>query len=372
MRTGLNFGFLQRLMTTPGLVDEYMLRLEQCHLDTVRVPLHWRRLVDDRGVSIGRGEVGDNYDRFFELLPADLRVLGLIVAPPRSVAVRHFRGVESVTDPYVRFLRAVVDRFERVDEIELWNEPNASDFYLSVADGSSHRPWTSDEFVDQVVLPGVELLHSHRPDMPLCLATFAENGLVGHDYLPGAPSGVLPRNARFEAMRDAEEGDRGRWHFVPSFGPRAIERIAAEVEVRPGDAIALHPYPYFEPGQDQTYAGRTLQLIDDAAEYLAPMRDKGVELWLTEVGCRAHDPRASNRKKLGDQASFVDRVFDAVPSLGVDRVYWYKFDDAPADLVQEKTFGLFDHFGRPRPSYRSFRSLSRSQVEGGPRTVVVT
>ena len=92
-----------------------------------------------------------------------------------------------------------MQHFPEIQEWEVWNEPNASDFYLSRPEGAGHRPWTSQEFIDDVLIPGAETIRQAQPNAKICVAGLAENGIVGHyDKVP-ALSNRLPKDKFFNS-----------------------------------------------------------------------------------------------------------------------------------------------------------------------------
>lgn len=367
---GLNFAQIESLLQNRRLLLDYIHALYEIGADTIRIPFYWRRLIEysDR---IGHPEFRpnarliDQYHQFVDQLPEGIRVLGCVVNGSPFVAARYCYDQTVLPDFYREYLQFLLRSFPFIYDMELWNEPNASDFYFSIINkDGTHRPWNGLEFVRDVVIPGSLLLRESGLRGQIVGATFAENGLIGHGQRKPAFANILKGIPAFQAY--AEENSRiGSFYFKANFAREVLASftiIPKRSEKLPFDVFGLHPYPYFQ-ARGVEYWKHSVQLINDFYELLDTSELSSVPVWATEVGIRSLDLHNGYSYDADQQKSFI-HLFAKWAQFGtrLSRIYWYKYNDQNWDLIQEKTFGLFDHFNNKKPAFYSLKSLLSTVV----------
>jgi FkbM family methyltransferase len=334
-----------------------------------RIPFVWAALqrIDGRRL-VWNDEGLREISTVLRSLPHGSRVLGVLTNPPRAVAEWYFDESATLPPLFDAFCAGCAERFPSVESWEIWNEPNASDFYLSSRDGDVHRPWSAGEFVEHVVLPGARAIRRVAPDKKICVGGVAENGIVGHTEKSPAISNRLPNTPRFQSMRSKVA--HGQLYFVPGFALPLLERLGTIEASDPGliDAVALHPYPYLGIHRD-----RSRDLVNESctltADFLAVKDRAGLadtETWITEVGCRSLDVANRNAWNEDHQAEYLRRIVGSDVTSRASRLYWYHLVDTDYDLRQEKSFGLLDHAGSPKKAYFEFQRLICEQRRALP------
>lgn len=372
MLVGINAPSLinQRLADKRRLLRD---RLVELDMRSVRVPLIWSEL-DPAGEGRLNSSASERIDLALSALPPDANLLGVLLHPSSSVAEDYFHDVSTLAERFSQFAAAVAKRFPEINEWEVWNEPNASDFYLSVRDGNTARPWSPDEFVEHVLLPGARSIRQVQPKARLCIAGMAEDGVVGHTERPPALSNRMPHKADYDRYR--VPGPHGQFFFVPNFWDglcRAIDCQRDEL-VQLFDACGFHPYPYFAI-QKRPDKGLLQATIGHSKAFLERYNASGLsdlEIWVTEFGARSLLVAGQHCDDQVQQLEYAEAaLLWMAESTSISRAYWYKLIDLPWDLQQEKTFGLLDHRLMPRQAFHAVRSIAHRQHTGLPRTALV-
>lgn len=360
---GINAPTLTSRGQPKSVVDELVARIEELGVQLVRVPLPWRMLDDGTDSLVFDDRQAARVEQALERLDPSVRILGILTKPPESEAVRYFDERHRFGARFATYVEYCAARFERVDEWEVWNEPNASDFYLSIAQADDHRPWSAEEFLEDAYLPAVAVLRRDRPGSPVCLGAVAENGIVGHRDRSPALSNLLPGNPRFGSLR--RKGKHGSFYFNPDFTPALMEGVARLSGAERPDAVALHPYPYFELEPGTGLVEHSTELARDFLSHVP----EGLPVWITEVGARSLVIPIPYRRDDDQQAEFLEHFPHHVElPRQPTRVYWYKVVDRIRDLRMEKTFGLLDLGGSPR---RAFFTFKRMELTRGPHPALV-
>ncbi|GAA6189539.1 cellulase family glycosylhydrolase [Litorivita sp. NS0012-18] len=359
---GLNFETISKLLDDPDRMATYMDVIAECGLNAIRLPFYWRHLVQysDRGDMVLNEGLVNHYHAFVALLPKHIQITAVIMNCHPEVARWTYLGEVDFSQKYAEYVTALAQTFGFIDDFELWNEPNASDFYVSVkAEDGTHRPWTGAEYVDMVLRPGVQSLKAVGFAGKICGVSFAENGLVGHDARtrPAFANTLHDYREEFAAEFSDNAGHDG-FYFIPDFAKQVFAAIAARDPDRSDmafDAIGLHPYPYFGEAPDG-FAAHSWQLTQAFRGAAAQAGLGELPLWITEVGARSLDLAQNYDFDAMTQADFVSSFMgDAAHDSAIQKVFWYKYRDEDWDLKQEKSFGLVDHEGRKKPAYYSFR-----------------
>lgn len=360
---GLCFANVELLLTDPERLRSYLDAIDECSLNAIRIPFYWRRLIvyeADGSLQINQ-QLADAYLDLFNLLPKTMNITGVVVNCHPEVARMAYLGQPGFAERYAEYVGLLVETFPFIDDIELWNEPNASDFYVSVkGEHGDHRPWSGSEFVEMVIRPGVESLRRSGFSGRICGVTFAENGLVGHTNRSRPAFANTMRSYASEFATEFEDNkSHGAFYFQPDFSRDvmwALKAYYTSAQDLPFEAFGIHPYPYFGSAPDG-FAQHSWKLTQEFLKLLDEAGYAGMPIWVTEVGARSLDLSNAYDFNAIEQANFVDDFMsNAASEPSIEKLFWYKYRDEAWDLKQEKTFGLFDHAGRKKPAYYSFRN----------------
>ena len=299
-------------------------------------------------------------------MPEHFNVTAVIVNCSPFVAKAFYQNPGSFPQYYSQYLQILIENFPFINDIELWNEPNASDFYLSHKDENTiHRPWNGEEFVKYVITTGVATLKALGFTGKVCGITFAENGIVGHkgDKKP-AFANVLKQEKILFAQQLKDNREYGSFYFKPDFASEILSALAKrykDSDSLPFDAFGIHPYPYFGR-TDSTFAAKSLKLVRDFQTLLNQYNFDQTDLWITEVGARSISLLERSNyhafEPLEQKRYIEDLFYGLCNDRQVKKIFWYKFQDEIWDLKQEKTFGVFDQHNNRKPAYYALRSVS--------------
>ncbi len=379
---GLNFAQINDFRKDPDLLNRYVDCAYDMGLTTLRLPVYWGRMqtYDPKaGTFTANSEFADMIGWFLDRIPQEIEPMALLFQTTPAVAARYFHEPQAMPQIYAQFVDCVLDAAPRISSFELWNEPNANDFYLSVADGDGHRPWTAEEFLSHILIPGATTIRKRRPDAKICFGSFAENGIVGHPAERQAPPArQLPHREPYRTMKAA--APKG-FHFIPDFAVAyfdALKRLTAAPGEGAGirnlfDAFAIHPYPYFRLTPDRDYADHSADLTADFIALADRSGFSDKEIWITEVGCRTADKRRRHMRDEDHQREFVDRFCGSVDLGGrITRLYWYKFNDLLHwDMKMRKSFGMIDHYRNTKRVYFGLRHLKPRLAGATSRPVLL-
>jgi FkbM family methyltransferase len=338
--------------------------IAQIGVKSIRLPLLWSFLRGD-GDPLNDSAV-EMIEKIIEGCPETCDILAYVYNPAGREAELFFKDPTAFAKAFADFCGALASRFRRISAWEIWNEPNASDFYLSVADGERARHWTPAEFVDHVLLPGGRAIRAVRPNDPICIAGLAEDGIVGHSRQP-ALSNRLPRTPKYNRLRSSEP--HGNFYFIPDFLDgltRALDARREEV-LRVFSAAAFHPYPYFKIHErpNKAIVPATKQHVEDFLERIEGSVLSELQVWITEFGARSLVIDSDHFNDENQQLVYAEECLEFFGAQGkIDRAYWYHYKDTLWDLRQEKTFGLVDFYGNKRPTYFLLKRLAHQQPEG--------
>lgn len=366
---GLNFAQIESLLQNRRQLSDYIHTLYEIGATTIRIPFYWRRLIEysDRTGQIEfkpNERMIDQYHQFVNHLPVGIRVLGCVVNGSPFVGARYCYDQSVLKDCYREYLRFLLRSFLFIQDIELWNEPNASDFYFSIIEkDGTHRPWHGEEFVRDVVLPGSALLRESAFRGHILGVTFAENGLVGHRLRKPAFANILKGLPAFESQAE-ENAQIGSFYFKSNFAREVLAALVPnpdEPNSLPFDVFGVHPYPYFQAGATEFWK-HSVQLVNDFYGLLDSYGLGSFPVWATEVGVRSLDLHHSHYYDGDQQKAFIHLFAQGVQfGTRLERIYWYKYNDQNWDLIQEKTFGIFDHYNNKKPAYYALKSLLLTQ-----------
>ncbi len=372
MLVGINAPSLinKAIASSPGLMRD---RLCELDMRSVRLTLIWAHL-DPAGEGRLRADVCEQIDQAILELPTTSKLLGVLLNPSHKVTEDYFHDPSTISERFALFARAMVKRFPSITEWEIWNEPNASDFYLSIKDGKNARPWSPEEFFEQILLPGARAIKQAQPHSRLCIAGVAEDGVIGHEDRASALSNRMPRTAEYESFRTSDP--HGHFYFIPKFWD-GLSTILAQHQDEVShlfDACAFHPYPYFKIHQRENK-----QLLPSTIAHSEAFFEKydaagltDLEIWATEFGGRSLEVAGQHRDNENQQADYAKSALDWMAATKrISRAYWYKLVDLPWDLQQEKTFGLLNYRMMARDAYQVVRKIAHEHHIHLPREEIL-
>lgn len=310
-----------------------------------RISFHWGRLQKyEDGHLVWDEEEVLSYREKLKKLPENSEILGLVLHPPKQVAESYLRNQATIHKTFSEFLTGLIERFPEIRAIEIWNEPNGSDFYLSVIDqNDNHRPWTASEFVRDIIIPGCKAVRKADPTIQIAAAPVAENGIIGHDDRPPAFTNQL---ANFKEYAQYKSKDpHGQFFFIKDFLFAYLTELKAAYDWNRTktsvlfDIVSFHPYPYFQIEKKKNPVLHEIT-ANITAKFIAVydlIGFKNIEIWMTEIGARYFNIVKNNTGDEYQQANFLEKVFQNQEiNERISRIYWYHFIDIPFDLRQEK------------------------------------
>ncbi|MDX1522446.1 MAG: glycosyl hydrolase, partial [Anaerolineae bacterium] len=132
----------------------------------------------------------------------------------------------------------------------------------------------------------------------------------------------------------------------PAYLASVVESLAGRF---PADAVAVHPYgqrPTVDWPSPWWGAGNLSDLLTDYQQTTS------LPMWLTEAGV--------DTLTEAEQAEYLQRLYETIKtqfSGQVEQVFWFCYSDAMASH-----FGLVDHDGRPKASYKALEQLTGGQT----------
>ncbi|MEA2518008.1 MAG: large repetitive protein, partial [Chloroflexota bacterium] len=281
-------------------------RLEDARVSQIRETFVWNRLEPRKGWFEWA-----KFDQAVEISAAHgIGILGVLAfsadwassAPSTVTGSR--RSLYPPTDlaDFAAYVRAVVHRYrDRIDEWEVWNEPNHPKFW-----------YPSPNVVRYAAMLHVAaaVIRSEDPGSTIVLG-----GIVGTDI------------SYLDRLRAA-----GGW---PDF-----------------DVLAIHGYVRLSPE-----ASGLGGWFDRAMTYVEKYGVKPV--WLTEI-CWPVSPAEPGIPAVSaaTQAAFLGRTYARAAEAGVARVFWYDLIDHPSELGSRyDACGVFAPSGVARPAYAALRTV---------------
>ena len=280
-------------------------RLEEARVSLIRETFVWDRLEPRQGWF-----EWSKFDQSVEIAYAHgVGVLGVLAfsAGWASSAPLDLPNKERTLHPpanlddWAAYVRAVVRRYgNRIDNWEIWNEPNHIPFW---------RPNINAEAYAEMLRVSAEVIRAEDPG-----ATIVLGGIVGTDV-------------------------------------RYLDRLRAAGAWDDFDVLALHGYVKLSPE-----ASGLGGWMDRAMAYVERHGVKPV--WLTEV-CWPVAPAAPGIPEVthATQASYLGRTFIRAAKAGLAKVFWYDLVDHPIGGSRYDYCGLFDQAWKPRPAYAALKTI---------------
>jgi hypothetical protein len=281
-------------------------RLEEARVSQIRETFVWDRLEPRKGWFDWA-----KFDQAVEIAGAHgISVLGVLAfsadwassAPSTVTGSR--RSLYPPTDlaDFAAYVRAVVHRYrDRINEWEVWNEPNHPKFWF---------PSPNPERYAAMLHVAATVIRSEDPGAVIVLG-----GIVGTD--------------------------------VPY-----LDRLRAAGSWADFDVLAIHGYVRLSP-EGSGLGG----WFDRAMAYVEKHGSKPV--WLTEIcwpvssaepGIPAVTPAT--------QAAFLGRTYARAAEAGLARVFWYNLIDHPSELGSRyDACGLFNPTGTAQPAFAALKTI---------------
>ncbi|GAA1479679.1 hypothetical protein GCM10009624_01190 [Gordonia sinesedis] len=285
----------------------------------IRVGIEWDAIEPERGQFDWRSP-----DRVINTaVGRGFRVLALVHNTPRwarpNAAMPSMHTLPRNADEYATFAGEAAARYgDRVQNWEVWNEPNIIEFA---------KP---------------------RPDVRRY-----------HDMLVAAS-----RTIRERAGREVTIVSGG---LAPA--PESATRIAPDTFVRQlyalgatdsWDAVAIHPYTYPAlPNDQSTSSWNTFLRLPQIRRIIDAAGGERTPIWITEFGA----PTGGSRDRAVTPDQQAQAISTVLTSVGADPRYGPTFIYAPRDRGTDPN-EIEDHFGllyrdfTPKPAYRTIQDLT--------------
>ncbi|RRJ94408.1 hypothetical protein Ga0100231_008590 [Opitutaceae bacterium TAV4] len=324
-----------------GKVDKGIALIKESGAQWVREDFFWGRMETERGIYQMPPYYSEWIERFHES--------GISIAALLDVSKR---GHPLYDDPFDKeaFARMAAwfarETKGKVQVIEIFNEPNNSDFARKRHGGAwngkekdgSVSPWIR-EYVDLVNLTA-RAIKQVNPDVKVI----------------GAGGGPLPATYRGIALGIAPEVDGLTWHAYNPTGVPEIIPFAARESILKRDGIAVSD----ERG---SFAASARMLREQLARHNGPR-----EIWINEWGWPTYtvtDPKHSRFMGFTHSAQAKYILRRLVETLAVtDYTFVFSFmnnHDRPHSA--EANFGMVDYHGNPKPSYYAFQRCTRALAD---------
>jgi len=281
-------------------------RLDEARVSQIRETFIWNR-VEPRKGSFEWAK----FDQAVEIAGAHgIKVLGVLAysadwasSAPSDVTGRT-RSLYPPTNPddFAKYVTAVVRRYgDRIDEWEIWNEPNHPLFWF---------PHPNPEAYAVLLHVAAQVIRREDPGAKIVLG-----GIVGTD---------VPYLDRLRAA--------GAWTDF--------------------DVLAIHGFVRLSP--EQSGLGGW---FDKAVAYVQKYGVKPI--WMTEICWPIADAQPGIPAVTSSgQAAFLGRTFARAAEAGVARVFWYNLVDHPSGTGSRyDACGLFDAQQQARPTFAALRTI---------------
>ncbi|MDQ2853151.1 MAG: glycoside hydrolase family 5 protein [Actinomycetota bacterium] len=292
----------------------------------IRTDLMWSDIEPSRGTYDAAALA--RYDNAVNLASAKgLKVLAVISTTPAWAHQGSSDILAPPSDPatYAAFAASMAQRFKgKVNAIELWNEPNSSDFFTPSSEGNRVRDYFAMEKAAYVAVKGAD------PTMTVMAA--------GVSYV-----------------------DDAWWSKLYQLG---ISRYT--------DAVAVHPYmsPSNLPPSAPDDGG--IWRINHLPALIAVMTKYGdatKPIWLTEFGWSSHSSPSPENWNQGvteaQQAQYLQGTLELLSAQypQVTNVFWYNLRDRTDSTPQENNYGLLNTDLSPKPAMATLYKIYR--LRGG-------
>ncbi|MCF7992567.1 MAG: cellulase family glycosylhydrolase [Thiohalocapsa sp.] len=234
---------------------------------------------------------------------ADIGILGLLHDAPGLGAKRE--KDEEDLDRWLAFVEQTVERYKgRVGAWEIWNEPNLDQFWKA-PDPSIYGKFLKATY---------KTIKSVDPNATVVFGATA----------------------------------RGDWDF--------LERAAASSDGS-FDVLAIHPYAHDDPVSPESY----IPFVAGSLQNLLARADVGARpIWFTEWGWPTHFGRKGYTPK--QQARYLVRGYILALHTGIERVFWYEFQDFSRTNERDRdSFGLVTFAGHKKPSFTAYQTLTKAR-----------
>jgi len=120
----------------------------------------------------------------------------------------------------------------------------------------------------------------------------------------------------------------------------------------PFDIVNIHPYGY--PTAPEKYLENQ---INACRELMRKYGDEKKPIWITEYGWPNHI--APNGVDILTQANYIVRAFVIALGAGVEKIFWYDYQNGPDPYYNEHNFGIVYMGDIPKPCYVSLSTMTR-------------
>lgn len=144
--------------------------------------------------------------------------------------------------------------------------------------------------------------------------------------------------------------------FDAPYLQKAIEAMAAEGKGESFDYLCIHPYEVADgladPHGELPFLWMS-RMTRDMLKKAAPKK-ADAPIWITEVGRRIGNHGGRPTGEL-EAAADLTKIYTLAIAQGIARTQWFEGQDP---IGEDAGFGLIDREGKPRASYRAFKTLA--------------
>lgn len=119
----------------------------------------------------------------------------------------------------------------------------------------------------------------------------------------------------------------------------------------PFDVVNIHPYGYPAPPESYLEAQ-----INACRELMRRYGDGSKPLWITEFGWPNHI--GSNGVDIITQANYIVRAYVIALGAGVEKIFWYDYQNGPDPYYNEHNFGIVYMGDIPKPCYIALSTMT--------------
>lgn len=120
----------------------------------------------------------------------------------------------------------------------------------------------------------------------------------------------------------------------------------------PFDIVNIHPYGY--PSAPESYLEGQ---INACRELMKKYGDEKKPIWITEYGWPNHI--GPSGVDIITQANYIVRAFIIALGAGVEKIFWYDYQNGPDPYYNEHNFGIVYMGDIPKPCYIALSTMTR-------------
>lgn len=120
----------------------------------------------------------------------------------------------------------------------------------------------------------------------------------------------------------------------------------------PFDIVNIHPYGYPQPPENYLEGA-----INACRELMRKYGDARKPIWITEFGWPNHI--GPSGVDIFTQANYIVRAYIIALGAGVEKIFWYDYQNGPDPYYNEHNFGIVYMGDIPKPCYHALATMTR-------------